>query len=115
MISSFLTQDNALRAINGRLKRVGLEPISRATFYRLRDLYVLQYPKSQWLSNGRLIYSEPVTRYLYFLARLHAFTQSFRMTEMAARGVVSKLPGRFSEAFSSFSDIDTFFINNMAA
>lgn len=115
MISANLTQLQAMERINFRLKAAGLPAVSRPNFYRLRQIYMRQFPKSRWVVGDRLIYAPPVVLYLYFLCRVHHITQSLRLTEMGARDTTSKLPGRFSEHFQTFSDIDSLFVNHAAA
>ncbi len=119
----FLTQEQALSAVNRRLKTIGGESIGRTTFYMLRDIYLKFFPKTQWLKNGRLLYGEPVVRFLYFMARLHYSVAatlkrpSVQATELAASEVIKKLPkgAKFSDAFGSYSAIDTFFEQQQAA
>lgn len=111
MNSVNLTQSQAVKLISDRLGQAGAGNISRTNFYRLRAIYMKQFPKSRWVVGDRLIYSQPVVLYLYFLCRLHCVTQSLRLTEMGARDTTAKLPGRFSEHFRSFSDIDNLFLN----
>lgn len=115
MVSANLTQSQAIERINVRLKAVGLSAVSQTNFYRLRQIYMRQFPRSRWVVGDRLIYSQPVILYLYFLCRVHHITQSLRLTEMGARDTTSKLPGRFSQHFQTFSDIDSLFLNNVAA
>ena len=115
-ISMFFNFDNLLNQINVELVLAGVPPTSRTVLYRLRAVYVTLYPRSQKLTaTGRLIYDDPVALFLYFVVRIHMHTgSSYPRTLIFMRQLEATLVSRnqrFSEAFPSYSAINSYFVN----
>ena len=111
----FFNANSILLRLNAELKRSGGAAISRPTFYRIRSLYSAIYPQSQkQTSSGRLVYDDSVALFLYFAAQTHARLTSYNLTLIYLRGLEQQLQQRgqrFSEAFPSYSAINSYFIN----
>jgi hypothetical protein len=102
----FFNANSILLRLNAELKRSGGTAISRPTFYRIRSLYSAIYPQSQKrTSSGRLVYDDSVALFLYF---------AYNLTLIYLRGLEQQLQQRgqrFSEAFPSYSAINSYFVN----
>ena len=105
-----VTPAEALKAINQQLNRAGVEPISRATFYRLQPLFVQTFPRTKLVTSGRLLYVGRVIRFLYLCARLQVVLRNYRLTRLMLQAVMDSLQGAgFDQRFPTMSAIDSFF------
>ena len=111
----FLSATQVLNHLNAQLQRSGEPALSESTFYRLRELFPRLYPQSHNLTtSGRIVYDEPLCRWLYFAAKAHARFQSYRLDQLYLQGIDQQLHERgqrFSEAFPSYSAINSYFAN----
>ena len=109
----FLSLDTLRLQLNAQLSLASCNSVSRSVFYRIRLLYTKVYPESSKLSDtGRLAYDEQIALWLYFALRVHLEVENYRLTELYMRRLEGKLAERgqrFTEAFSSFSAINSFF------
>lgn len=111
----FFNANSLLLCLNAELTRSGGAAISRPTFYRIRSLYSAIYPHSQKQTvSGRLVYDDSVALFLYFAAQTHARLSSYNLTLIYLHGIEQQLKQRgqrFSEAFPSYSAINSYFLN----
>lgn len=111
----FFTAEQFLEHLNSALAEVGDPIISRPTFYRLRDIYPLVYPQSDKFADGRMIYDSNVALFFYFCSRVHVRIRAYKSVALYMQELDRKLAQqgkRFSEAFPTFSAIDSFFANS---
>lgn len=111
----FLSFGELISRLNGELERSGEPPLSEPGLYRLRKIFAAVYPASSKLSrSGRMVYDEQTCLWLYFAAKLHFRLQSYRLDLIYLQGLNLQLKQRglrFSQAFPSFSAINTHFAN----
>lgn len=111
----FLSFGQLINRLNSELEQSGDSSISEPGLYRLRKIFTALYPASSKLSNsGRMLYDEQTCLWLYFAAKLHFRLQSYRLDLIYLQGLEHQLQQRglrFSEAFSTFSSINAYFLN----
>lgn len=109
----FLSFGQLISRLNRELARSGEQSVSEPCLYRLRKIFTTLYPASSKLSgSGRMVYDEQTCLWLYFAAKLHFRLQSYRLDLIYLQGLERQLQQRgvrFSEAFPSFSVINTHF------